>query len=344
MKPETSILKCRERAAALGLMPVAATLAALTVMPPNAALAAGTAASLCALAAGIAGRREMDPLLMLGALGTGTCAFVRLSTHGRLIPPGMEAPALEFVIMMLALAYLAVPALHARTARRLGLGSGWPCTVEAGIVVGLSAVHLLAVLGTGTWAQAPAPHTPGTAACLVPALIYTAASLARVANIRLMERESPRRCVVRIAPVYGGMLFLERAERGSGGPEAASGLWDLPIEARHEGILHQAGRRAQALAQERFPQSRAEVRLVHRYTNRGGGAAGRQRVLLYVLPLEGRVPEGEDGRFFSFGELRARPDACSPRLRAELDRLEFVAGVWRAYGPGGSPGGEQDYL
>lgn len=76
-------------------------------------------------------------------------------------------------------------------------------------------------------------------------------------------------------------------------------------------------------------------RLILRYTTTPSDADTRQRVSLYILPLQDKdeLRKATEGRFFSFDEINETAvRRYNPALLSELDALQMAAEMWQTFG------------
>ena len=323
------LMKYKHKIVAFGLLPTIITLIGLHFFPTTCMLGIGFGTSLATLCHDIFQFKRLNFFLLQGTVGIGLCFLFRLFTGYEYIPPRSITPTLEFLLLIFAFIYLTAPETYQHFLKRFRLDTSATYRLETRIIVVLSGLHLL---GLFLFQNSLTPQSNPIHFALVfypPALIYLLCLTINMTGVRLAASSCENsRCMIRIAPVCNGKIFLAPYE--SNGRH----VWDVPLIfdlTRNAGRSEKfAARKAKEFLKERMEKdSFISPRLIMKYRIE---RVSHRPVQLFIFPIDKEETCGtKEGRFFTFSELAEMPEQFSRILLAEKEHLLISANVWKDF-------------
>jgi hypothetical protein len=329
------ILKYRNKIVSLGLLPIIATLICLHFFQNTIVLGIGFAVCVGLLLYGIIRLKDLNFFLLLGSVGIGACFALRLFTGYEFVPLGSITPILELLLLIVAFIHITAPEVYKELQERLHLRNCFSFVLEAKTIVILSALHLTILLFVDHIDHLFSEDGSFFLMYGIPVIIYILCLVINVVGIHLALQENFRYSLVRIAVVHDGKIYLKQRNDCTGNDTEGTPVWDIAVESPFEGPLDKSNEYAARIAKKICTSKHISPRLILRYTTTPSDADTRQRVSLYILPLQDKdeLRKATEGRFFSFDEINETAvRRYNPALLSELDALQVAAEMWQTFG------------
>lgn len=329
------ILKYRNKIVSLGLLPIIATLICLHFFQNTIVLGIGFAVCVGLLLYGIIRLKDLNFFLLLGSVGIGACFALRLFTGYEFVPLGSITPILELLLLIVAFIHITAPEVYKELQERLHLRNCFSFVLEAKTIVILSALHLTILLFVDHIDHLFSEDGSFFLMYGIPVIIYILCLVINVVGIHLALQENFRYSLVRIAVVHDGKIYLKQRNDCTDNETEGTPVWDIAVESPFEGPLDKSNEYAARIAKKICTSKHISPRLILRYTTTPSDADTRQRVSLYILPLQDKdeLRKATEGRFFSFDEINETAvRRYNPALLSELDALQMAAEMWQTFG------------
>lgn len=311
----------------LGLSPLIITLIGLHFLPATPMLGIGLTIGTIAMLLDIIYRKDINFFLLSGSISIGLCFLFRLSTGYEYIPDQCNTPVLELLMLTFCFIYLTLPDYYLKFHQTMHMHTGRNYTLESGIIVVLSAIHLiiLIVLQVNGWLENHRIFS--LTVYLVPILIYIFCIVTNIIGIRMAAREEGIHNLIRIAPLWNGRIYLCPHTDTSNWQTT----WDIPVEKQLGNPFSSTEHCSTQLSRKIVRKGAMTPRFILRY-NIPSETGVPHTIHLYILPLKDKQElKLKKGRFFDFKELKDNEMIISSRLQAELEHLDLAASMWKEF-------------
>ena len=317
------LLKYKDTIVSMGLLPTLCTFIGLHWLPAAPVLLVGLLSSVGGLVYALGVRRSLNFFLLQGLISMTLCYAVYGSGTGLLSEADLTL-ALEFLLLAFAFLYLTLPDSYQTWLAKMHLIHHISYQLEARIIVILSAAHLFSMFVVYASDLPPVPQVDYLFRHVIPIGIYLLCMIINIIGIRLaLQAEELPSSLIRIAPLYQGKIYLS---------DHASSVWDLPFTDSLLGPSSAIDRKARKLVRKNITSPHTSPRLLLRHWTDENDLSHRRPVSVYIYPLRHADElRTEQGRFFSFEEIKQQPAAFSPSLLKELEHLQLAAEVWNEY-------------
>lgn len=322
-------LKYKHLIVSFGLLPIIITLIGLHFFPNTLMLGIGLTISVAGLCYDILRLKSLNFFLLQGTIGIGACFLLRALAGYEYIPPRSITPTLEFLLLVCAFLHVTAPEIYRGFLKRFRLSTRLSYLLEAKVIVILSSIHLLGLFLFQKQLDTVSNPIHFVFVYCVPLIIYATCLILNIAGVRIAVSHDRPLCLIRIAPVCNGKIFLYPHRI------AAEPVWDVPMVYKIEEILEKseryAARQAKVFLKEAgyTAQKFTFPRLILKYHIR---QLTPYPIQLFVLPIHDEddfhLPEG---RFFSFHEIGQSALRFSKILMAEKEHLQISATVWKEF-------------
>lgn len=311
----------------LGLAPLIITLIGMHFIPSTLMLGIGLSIGTAASLADIISRKNINFFLLSGNVSIGLCFLFRLFTGYKYIPDQCNTPVLELLMLTFCFIYLTLPDYYQKFNRTMHLNTRHNYILESGIIVILSAIHLIILILLRENGLLENPKLFFLTVYLIPILIYIFCIAANIFGIRKAAQEEGAYDFIRIAPLWNGKIYLcphtDLSNRQT--------VWDLPLEARLNNPLSNTGHRSVLLSRRITRKGTTTPRFVLRYQKLSATGIP-QTIHLYILPLKDKQDlTFNKGDFFDFDELKEKKMILSTCLHEELEHLDLAASMWKEF-------------
>ena len=311
----------------LGLSPLIITLIGLHFFPATLMLGIGLTTGIAALILNIIYLKDINFFLLFSSISIGLCFLFRLFTVYEYIPDKCNTPVLELLMLTFCFIYLTLPDYYRKFHMAMHLHTKRNYTLEAGIIVVLSAIHLIILAILQGHDQLENPRMVSIAVYLIPILIYLLCIVVNVIGINLAAREEGFYNVIRIAPLWNGKIYLCPHTDTSNWKT----VWDVPIEEWLEGPFRNMEHYSTLLGKKIVRKGSMTPRFILRY-RKSPDTHSLQTIHLYILPLKTEQELTlKKGHFFDFNELRNGEMILSDFLLEELEHLDLAASMWKEF-------------
>lgn len=327
------LLKHREEIASLGLVPVIGTLVFMHFFPVLPVLGSGLLACIAGLLYALMKWKVLNFFFIQGTIALALCFIIRFFTNHALLPEGTVTLTIELLLLIFAFIQLTVPEYSQQIQKKLHLKNYLSYRIETKIIVILSSFHLILMAITCGISDSLSPMAAYTMRHVAPLSIYLFCLLVNIIGIRIALTHYFVHKIVRIAPICNGKVYLvNKAHASYFIPDNKRSSWDLPLESCFQGSLKKGKKFAQKMLSTYVCRPlHIEPRLILKHPVPSTFDC-KHLVAVYIYPLAKEDEfHTENGRYFSFDEIKAQKDAFSDALMWELERLQMAAEVWKEY-------------
>lgn len=311
----------------LGLLPLLITLVGLHFFPATLMLGIGLGIGITAILLNIIYLKDINFFLLVGSISIGLYFLFRLFTGYEYIPDKCNTPVLELLMFTFCFIYLTLPDYYRKFHMAIHLRSKRNYTLEAGIIVVLSAIHLIILAILQEQNLLDNPRVFLVAVYLVPILIYLFCITVNIIGINMAAREEGFYNIIRIAPLWNGKIYLCPHTDVNNWKT----VWDVPVEEWLEDPFRNLEHYSTLLGRKIVRKGSMTPRFILRY-RQSPAPHSLQTVHLYILPLKTEQELSlKKGRFFDFEELRTGEILLSDFLQEELEHLDLAASMWKEF-------------
>lgn len=311
----------------LGLLPLIITLIGLHFFPATLMLGIGLTIGIVALILNIIYLKDINFFLLFSSISIGLCFLFRLFTGYEYIPDKCNTPVLELLMLTFCFIYLTLPDYYRKFHMAMHLHTKRNYTLEAGIIVILSAIHLIVLTILQDHQLLENPRTVSLTVYLIPILIYLFCIVVNVIGIKIAAREEGFYNIIRIAPLWNGKIYLCPHTDTSNWKT----IWDVPIEEWLEGPFRNMEHYSALLGRKIMRKGIIPPRFILRY-HKSSDTHSLQTIHLYILPIKTEQELTlKKGHFFDFEELRDGKMILSDFLQEELEHLDLAASMWKEF-------------
>lgn len=321
-------MKYKHLIVSFGLLPIIITLTGLHFFPNTLMLGIGLAISIAGLYYDISRLKRLNFFLLQGTVGIGACFILRLLTGYNYIPPRSITPTLEFMLLVCAFIYATVPEAYKEFLKRFHLNTTFSYVLEAKVIVILSGIHLLGLFLFQNRIDISNP-SHFFLVYYTPMLIYVICLLLNITGIRMAATHERLRCLIRIAPICNGKIYLCPHQT------ASESIWDIPMNYQVEGLAATNEKFATKQSGMFLKEAKCTIkhftspRLILKYHIK---SLAPYPIQLFILPIANETDiQLKEGRFFSFYEIEKTALKISNILMAEKEHLQISANIWKKF-------------